>query len=133
IGGCYGSGMVAIEIARQLQIQGQQVAFVGIFNTRPRLGADSLHKRVKSRLFNWGDGNIKGFWGNIRGVDLQHTQEALQSTTWRYAVKIFQRLKRPLPNILRTGIYEEFLVRRVGKNYIPTTLYDGNITLFFTY
>jgi amino acid adenylation domain-containing protein len=135
IGGCYGSGMVALEIARQLQLQGQQVAFVGIFNTRPRLHAErrSLHRRVRSRLFNWGDGNIKGFWGNIRGVDLQHAQEALQSTTWRYAVKIFRRLKRPLPNILRTGIYEEFLVRRVGRNYRPTSPYDGNITLFFTY
>jgi hypothetical protein len=52
---------------------------------------------------------------------------------WRYAVKFFQRINRPLPKIFRSGIYEEFLVRRVGRNYTPANPYKGDLTLFYTY
>lgn len=133
IGGCYGSGMVALEMARRLQEQGHTVAFVGIFNTRPRYQAQrrALSKRIASRLFN--QLTIKGLWDNITSIDLLHFQEAVQSTMWRYAVKFFQRINRPLPKIFRSGIYEEFLVRRVGRNYTPANPYKGDLTLFYTY
>jgi thioesterase domain-containing protein/acyl carrier protein len=127
IGGAYGSGMVALEIGRQLEVAGEKVAFMGLFNTRPnREKVHTISERVKARA----SGNIVK---NIRELDWLHLQEAAQSKLWRESVKILKRLGRPLPRFMRSGIYEELLVRRAGKNYLPKNPFASPMTLIYTH
>ncbi|MBZ0310734.1 MAG: AMP-binding protein, partial [Anaerolineae bacterium] len=126
LGGAYASGIVALEMARQLEAQGEEVALLALFNTRPNreTQARSLTKRIVSRLTHIRD---------LKDVSLQHLAEALKDRMWKTAVKICKRAKLPLPNVLRGDQYEELLVRRAGKNYLPEKPFSRKATLFYTY
>ncbi|MCL4875579.1 MAG: amino acid adenylation domain-containing protein [Anaerolineae bacterium] len=126
IGGAYGSGIVALEMARLLEEQGEEVALLALFNTRPdREGqARSLEKRIISRLSRITD---------LSDISWLHLKEALQDRMWKYAAKFCKRAGLPLPDFLRGDHYEELLVRRAGKNYRPQTPFGQKATLFYTF
>jgi thioesterase domain-containing protein/acyl carrier protein len=130
IAGAYGSGMVALEIGRQLETTGEKVAFMGLFNTRPsREKVNRIRDRVAART----QGSIGQIINNWRSIDLLHLQEAGQRLLWKYSVKVLKRVGLPLPRLLRSGLYEELLVRRAGQNYQPTNAFAGVTTLVYTH
>ncbi|MFN8375407.1 MAG: amino acid adenylation domain-containing protein [Anaerolineae bacterium] len=130
IAGAYGSGMVALEIGRQLEAAGEHVAFMGLFNTRPsREKVHTIRDRVAART----KGSLSEVIYNLRTIDLTHLKEAGQRVLWKYSVKAFKRIGRPLPRILRSGLYEELLVRRAGQNYKPQNGFKGVTTLIYTH
>ncbi len=126
LGGAYGSGIVALEMARQLEVEGEEVALLALFNTRPNreTQARSLTKRIVGRLTRIRE---------LTEISWQHFQEALQDRMWKTAVKVCKRARLPLPNFLRGDHYEELLVRRAGKSYLPEKPFGKKATLFYTY
>lgn len=136
LGGCYGSAMVALEMANQLTREGEEVATLVAFNTLPKRTKRSLMHRVVRRLKQTLSLNpmkmvrrVQDAWAD---VDWLHFREALMSIFWKVSYRFFKLIHRPMPRFLRTGIYAEMLLRQASETYVPTTRYSGKVVLILT-
>ncbi|NWF69420.1 MAG: amino acid adenylation domain-containing protein [Chloroflexi bacterium] len=133
LGGCFASGLVAVEIARRLKEQGEEVAFLAAIATvpRPRTVAERAQGKVTKILLGgpakWRD-TLTTVYNEI--LHIGETIENIQHIFWKGAVRLSKITGRPLPFVLRTGLYEEFAVRRATNNYVAPAFYDGEMTLF---
>jgi hypothetical protein len=103
---------------------------MGLFNTRPsREKVNTLRSRVASRT----QGSVGQIVNNLRTIDPLHLKEAMQRALWKYSVTVLKKVGLPLPRLLRSGLYEELLVRRAGQGYQPTDAFAGVTTLVYTH
>jgi thioesterase domain-containing protein/acyl carrier protein len=138
IGGRSSGGLIAFEIACQLAVDGQKVALLALLDTYPAgyfklvPGSGSLRQRA-SRY----GGKLKSHVVNLRQLSLaekiaylwrklEYAPEKTKHKVYRRAYKIYQRLGRPLPPVLKN--IEEINFAAV-KEYVPQT-YQGDLTLF---
>ncbi|MEO1165825.1 MAG: amino acid adenylation domain-containing protein, partial [Chloroflexota bacterium] len=137
IGGSFASIVFAIEMARQLEAEGEDiamlVAFDPIVNTflpprkfnKPK---KSLSQRIKTRL----DDYLSSEDIRERFIDDWDTfWERVQHRMWKVSFKFYDAINKPIPTWMRTGIYEEFCILRTHKVYNPSK-YDGDVVLYVT-
>lgn len=141
LGGSFTAGMVVVEVARQLEAAGEQVALLAGFDTIVdrdiALAVDPDADRLNVR-------RQRSFFAKVLGVItkgpaeiLKHAanpiyREKLQLRAFHYAVKLHRHLKRPLPIWLRTGMAEEYFILQVTKKHEPNEKYAGDFDLFLT-
>jgi thioesterase domain-containing protein len=130
IGGCFASGLVALEMARQLTQQGEEIALLAEIDTVPRFR--SIAQRAQGKFLKVLRAGPSKWWEIIESLRDRDYVEGTQHIIWKAAVKFTKATGYPLPFLLRTGIYEEFMVRRATNNYTPATRYTGSIALFLT-
>lgn len=116
-GTCFG-GMIAVEVGRQLQGLGQQIAFLGLLDTpfpNPTLGSKvSWHLRSLQAL--------------QPKDQFAYVLERIKRRTARLLGQFYLKRKRAVPAGLR-HLYAEAGVAQATNNYIPDH-YQGKITLF---
>ena len=138
IGGRSGGGTIAFEMACQLSAAGQEVALLALLDTYPAgyfkllpgsgtLGqrASRYAKKLSSHIENLrqlGAGAKVGYLLNKLG----YAPDKIKHKLYRRAYKIYKRVGRPLPPVLKN--IEEINFTAV-KDYVPQT-YAGNVTLF---
>jgi amino acid adenylation domain-containing protein len=144
---CFG-GVVAFEMAQQLQLQNQKIGMLALVGITPKDFAPLLATNTGSK--NWKNallGKIRGKYFQMRilktGERISHINalllKAMQSIPakikmnvdeikWNLAFKIFAKINRPLPrffwNIPLANKY-------AFKMYVPRT-YHGHATLFLS-
>jgi amino acid adenylation domain-containing protein len=142
LGGASFGGLVAFEMARQIDASGQKVAFVGLFDAHgpgyPRLlpttsafAAKVIHCRER----------IEHHLGNLVILDWQGRLTYLREKRRKAVVKFIRgfrdkraRLARKLhlspPNPLPTKLQEaQNAIMECFRNYVPQ-VYPGSVTLF---
>jgi amino acid adenylation domain-containing protein len=139
IGGRSLGGMVAFEMAHQLQAQGQTIGLLALLDTYPSgyaklfrneatLRAASLRafKRTKAHVVNLRSLSVnEGVAYLIKKA--RFAPRKLKSQVWRRIYGSYQRLGRPLPQTFRdVKEYNSLAVRE----YTPH-VYDGKVTLFW--
>jgi amino acid adenylation domain-containing protein len=148
VSGCFGSAMVALEMARQLELQGEKVALVGVFDYIPKRKTRSLIRRVGRRLSKLPLIVLRPFVTTNKRHTIEmrpfvdgdqpiiinwlHLREYIEAKLWKVVFKFFQLFDRPLPRMFRGGTYEEMLMRYAASLHKPGQSYQGNITVFLT-
>ncbi|MCP5364677.1 MAG: amino acid adenylation domain-containing protein [Hyphomicrobiales bacterium] len=132
LGGAYGSAMVSLEMARQLQAEGEEVAILVAFNTLPKRREHSTGRRIFNRLGTILRTSPARWSERLREIDWLHAKESVMSILWRIAYKYHKVIGRPMPRYLRTGHYAEMLVRRAASQYKPSEPFRGDATLYLT-
>jgi amino acid adenylation domain-containing protein len=138
IGGRSSGGTIAFEMACQLSAGGQEVALLALLDTYPAgyfkllPGSGTLRQRVSryaKTLESHGD-NLR----QLRASEkvgylvnkLRYAPEKIKHKLYRRAYRIYKRVGRPLPPVLKN--IEEINFTAV-KDYVPQT-YSGDVTLF---
>lgn len=132
IGASFG-GMVAFEMAQQLQAQGQSVDFLGLLDTR--LPTAELSVPVVQQLEeHWrhfahlGPGYILQKMQE-RGIgQTQRLTDLLQAQYNNLSIQFYETLGQPLPERLQDFMYEQQNTE-LGDAYQPRK-YTGKVTLF---
>jgi len=132
LGGAYGSAMVSLEMARQLQTQGEDVAILVAFNTLPKRREHSTSRRVINRIGTMLRTSPARWSERLREIDWLHAKESVMSFLWQVAYKYHKAIGRPMPRYLRTGHYAEMLVRRAASQYTPGEPFRGDVVLYLT-
>jgi amino acid adenylation domain-containing protein len=138
IGGRSAGGTIAFEMACQLDAQGQKVALLALLDTYPTgyfklvPGSGSLRQRTGryARKLESHAKNLRGL-GGVEKVayvlrKLKYAPEKTKHKFYRRAYKIYERMGRPLPPVLKN--IEEINFGAV-RDYVPQT-YSGDVTLF---
>ena len=138
IGGRSSGGTIAFEMACQLFEQNQQVSLLALLDTYPagyfKLLPDSGSLRQK---FSRSARKLDTHLANVRQINgreklgyvlnkLAYGPEKVKHKLYRRAYKIYKKIGRPLPPVLKN--IEEINFDAV-KDYLPRT-YAGNVTLF---
>ncbi len=131
LGGMCLAGRVAFAIARQLHLQKQEVALLAIFDSpAPGYPAPSS-TRIWAQHLAWHVRQFLRAEGKQKFVYLVDRLRTLRwhltNRLWRTSYRLFRRLRRPLPRILRDPL------RLMGKAVITDALdgrYPGRIALF---
>jgi thioesterase domain-containing protein/acyl carrier protein len=139
IGGRSLGGVVAFEMAQQLQDQGEQIGLLALLDTYPSGYAKLLRnevsfagtvkrglRRTKSHLSNL---------GSLQAADkiiyvmkkARFAPRKAKSQIWRRVYQMYQSAGRSLPKTLRD--IKEFNSLAV-RNYVPK-VYEGSVTLFW--
>ncbi len=136
LGGTCAGGSVALEIAQQLRNQGEQIAFLGMFDAFPqvdlppmsfrhRLGlkARGYGERIRYHLHNilFGPGRLEYVGRKFRTI-----RRRLKSRIWQAAFGWFYATHHELPKGLQ-NVEEANMI--AFRKYVPQ-LYDGKITVF---
>ena len=138
MGGRSSGGTIAFEMACQLASAGQKVALLALLDTYPAgyfkllPGSGTLRQRV-SRYAN----RLDSHRDNLRQLGarakvgyllnkLRYAPEKIKHKMYRRAYKLYKRVGRPLPPVLKN--IEEINFTAV-KDYVPRT-YSGSVTLF---
>jgi thioesterase domain-containing protein/acyl carrier protein len=138
IGGRSFGGVVAFEMAYQLQAAGEEVRLLALLDTYPLghyklLPSDDkrntrsyrLAKRVESHTRNLGQLGFKRkleyLWNKLRYVPAK-----TKGQVWGSVFKLYRDGGRPLPRLLRNIEQINFAAAR---NYVPK-VYPGKVTLF---
>jgi len=146
LGGSFASGVVAVEMARQLEAQGEEVALLVGFDAivrsyQPPVSDEpkkkrNLFQKIVHRLRK-GDlqrlllkGDLRGLWTRIE--ETYDFVEASQHFVWKIGYRAATAIGRPVPMWMRTGIFEEFCILRATDRHEPTGKYSGNLELFLT-
>jgi thioesterase domain-containing protein len=138
-GGSSFGGLVAYEMARQLHALGEQVAFLGLFDTNapgyPRYlsARGSLRRRMERLAFridlHWSNFRVARGWEKVQyvGVKLQRLTIAQRRKAKRISKRLRRRVReRLLPSALRK-------VRDAGMQAFRSyegKPYNGPVTLF---
>ncbi|HVS20425.1 MAG TPA: amino acid adenylation domain-containing protein, partial [Pyrinomonadaceae bacterium] len=139
IGGRSSGGTIAFEMACQLAAEGQKVALLALLDTYPAgyfkllPGSGTLAQRVtryakklESHIDNLHQLGAREKFGYLLNK-LEYAPEKIKHKLYRRAYKIYKRVGRPLPPVLKN--IEEINFAAV-KDYVPQT-YSGSVTLFF--
>ncbi|MDJ0903585.1 MAG: amino acid adenylation domain-containing protein [Xenococcus sp. MO_188.B8] len=129
LGGYSFGGKLAFEMARQLQQQGQEVAFLALIDCYNNLGSQRLplSQRLKIHLDNLRQGKHQYLakkmiaWSSWLNYNLK-------SKSQKMAFQIVKKIGLPLPLTLLNRYIEENNLQ-ANKNYQPR-FYPGKITLF---
>ena len=129
LGGYSFGGKLAFEMARQLQQQGQEVAFLALIDCYNSLGSQRLplSQRLKIHLDNLRQGKHQYLakkmiaWSSWLNYNLK-------SKSQKIAFQIVKKIGLPLPLTLLNRYIEENNLQ-ANKNYQPR-FYPGKITLF---
>jgi thioesterase domain-containing protein len=126
-GGSFG-GVVAFEMARQLEAQGEVVALVALFDSfaPQRRIRGGLIRRIPAhidlvRQLGPRDG-MRYLVTRVRAV----TQKRFVRAAWKMSARIRRRLGQPLPRTLRSV---EMVNIQAQRRYVPQC-YGGQLTLF---
>jgi len=132
LGGQSSGGLIAFEMARQLQAQGKQIAILALIDTYDPLDRKlsvavpfrnkvSFHLHAFSQL---GSTYVRE-WTRYR---LKRMKFQLERGRAEIIKKIYARLERPVPQRIRYTYVRE-TIRQALKSYTPQN-YKGRITLF---
>jgi thioesterase domain-containing protein/acyl carrier protein len=116
-GTCFG-GMVAVEMARQLQAQGQRVAFLALFDTP--FPNPTLWSKIRWHLLSLG----KLEPSEMTNYILERVKRRAAKVVGRFYIK----RKQVMPAHVR-DLYAQAGVAQAVNTYIPQQ-YQGKITLF---
>ncbi|HVS80635.1 MAG TPA: amino acid adenylation domain-containing protein [Pyrinomonadaceae bacterium] len=138
IGGRSSGGTITFEMACQLAAEGQQVALLALLDTYPAgyfkllPGSGTLRQRVtryakklESHIDNLCQLGAREKVGYLLNK-LRYAPEKIKHKLYRRAYKIYKRVGRPLPPVLKN--IEEINFAAV-KDYVPQA-YSGSVTLF---
>jgi len=138
IGGRSSGGTIAFEMACQLSAAGQEVALLALLDTYPAgyfkllpgsgtLGqrASRYAKKLSSHRDNLRQLGTRAKVGYLRNK-FRYAPDKIKHKLYRRAYKIYKRVGRPLPPVLKN--IEEINFTAV-KDYVPQT-YSGNVMLF---
>lgn len=135
-----GGGLVAYEVARQLEEQGHDVAFVGMIDTfapghqpRPRLHMPPLHYQIYIHLFNLSRVEPRRKIGYV----LERLKGVIPKFIWKRidktALLINDTLHNELPEIYENlPIYREIKLANYEafNSYSPDFCYSGQINIY---
>jgi thioesterase domain-containing protein/acyl carrier protein len=139
IGGRSLGGMVAFEMARQLQVQGQSIALLALLDTYPSGYAKLFRNEATlSAAFSRAAKRTRAHVKNLKSLSVndgvsylfkkaRFAPRKLKSQIWRRVFSAYQKLGRPLPQTFRD--VKEFNSLAV-REYAPQ-VYDGKVTLFW--
>lgn len=116
-GTCFG-GMVAVEVARQLQAQDQQVAFLGLLDT-------PFPNPTTSSKITW---HLQKLGALEPREKVDYVVERIKRRTARLVGRFYLRRKQAMPAALN-ALYAQAGVAQATNSYIPEH-YAGKITLF---
>lgn len=139
VGGRSMGGTIAFEMACQLQASGEEVGLLALLDTYPagylklQPEAETLSRKL-DRLRE----RTRCHYKNIAGLELreqarylaekaQYGPLRIKTFLWRKVYRLFERLGRPLPRVLRD--VKEFN-SMAASEYVPQS-YAGPITLFW--
>ncbi|HEY2953461.1 MAG TPA: amino acid adenylation domain-containing protein, partial [Verrucomicrobiae bacterium] len=132
MGGMSFGGLVAYEMAQQLQAQGEKVALLALIDSFPlnQLGAvperiDFLKRRIGH---HWGQFARLGFREKLAYVQkkARTLQRKFKNRMWQMTYKFYQVIEHPLPHALQNVKEANFLA---AQSYAPK-LYPGQVTVF---
>jgi amino acid adenylation domain-containing protein len=139
IGGRSMGGMIAFEMANQLQAAGEEVGLLALLDTYPA-GYLKLLPGAEKRSAKLGRlrERVKCHYSNIVGLDLkdqvryliekaQYGPTRVKTFLWRKVYRVFEHLGRPLPRVL-TDVKE--FNSLAACEYRPH-IYGGPVTLFW--
>jgi thioesterase domain-containing protein len=139
IGGRSLGGMVAFEMARQLQAQGQAIGLLALLDTYPSGYAKLFRNEATLRAaLRRAAKRTKAHLANLHGLSIndgvsylikkaRFAPRKLKSQVWRRVYQSYENLGRPLPRMLKD--IKEFNSLAV-RAYTPQ-VYDGKVTLFW--
>lgn len=131
LGGFSFGGLVALEMAQQLQRQGHEVSFLAMFDTRmpghPRgrhaADAEEADTRHGGPRHSSGEDPVKR-WRILRG----YQRALLKRVVKPGLANVFLLLGRPVPHVLRRAYWWR-VFHRASEGYDPQP-YHGPVTLF---
>jgi aspartate racemase len=139
LAGSFTAGMVAVEMARQLEEAGEHIAMLAGFDTVVAAGAAtaasaikkaaSARKSVARRALAT---LLKGPRAVLDQATNPYYRELIKLRLLKLAIEAHFALGRPLPVRLRTGMGEEYFINSVTRGHIPATRYQGPLDLFLT-
>jgi amino acid adenylation domain-containing protein len=141
LGGSFTAGMVAVEMARQLEAAGETVALLVGFDT---VVDETSSPTVDPNLASTNPRKKRSFLAKVLGVIARGPSEIwyhvtnpfyyekMQLKLCHYGVKFYRAINKPLPTWLRTGMAEEYFILQVTKRYEPSEKYAGDFEIFLT-
>lgn len=126
-------GIVALEMAQQLVQQRQQVAFLGILDTRLAHGVESAGQRARwqthrQNLLSQGPSYVMTKLQDGLIGRLQQQQDWLRSQSMKLQIQLHRLLDRPLNSKLHQYVCQ-LANEQSAQSYTPQT-YPGNGCLF---
>lgn len=137
LGGSFAAGVIAVEVARQLEAAGDEVALLAGFDSITGKGgivreAGAVKQVKRTRLqrvvgmLQKGPGYI---WDRLLHYDYE---EAFQHTLWKAVMAYYERVGKPVPPRFRQGIFEEFFILRANAEHQPQGTYTGPFELYLS-
>jgi acetoacetyl-CoA synthetase len=129
-------GLVALEIAQQLNTQGQKCAFLGAVDNllmgAPKLIETSPYSSVPGEQRRSLPGPDRRLTGHLRKVfrlgGFAYAWRKLSGRLLRLTYTILDRMRLPVPSFLRRPYHINWFA---GVHYVPRS-YSGRVTLFRT-
>jgi thioesterase domain-containing protein len=138
IGGRSSGGTIAFEMACRLVAEGQEVALLALLDTFPagyfkllpgsaswRQRASRYRRKLNSHAVNLGQLELTEKFGYVFRK-LKYAPAKTKHKLYRRAYRLYQRLGRPLPPVLKNIEEINFIA---VKDYEPE-IYPGDVTLF---
>ena len=138
LGGRSSGGTIAFEMACQLHASGEEVALLALLDVYPagyfkllpqgndlRARMQRRTQHIKSHLENLGQLGFTEKFVYLFGK-LKYAPAKIKHKAYRRAYKLYQRIGRPLPAVLKNIEELNFVATR---DYVPQT-YSGQATLF---
>lgn len=147
LGGLCAGGVLAFEVARQLQLQGQAVAMVAIIDAADVEAEEQAgliaNQRLSRLSSTFGEAqhmkpHQKAFYltqkiaQKARNALLYEAKSRAKNYRDRWRLKLFQSYldqNRPLPEFLHHIPVRTVLVH-AQEHYVPSTVYQGEVVLF---
>jgi aspartate racemase len=132
MGGMSFGGLVAYEMAQQLQAQGEKVALLALIDSFPLNHQGAVPERIdflKRRIgHHWGEFVRLGFQEKLAYVrkKARTLQRKFKNRLWQMTFKFYQVIEHPLPHALQNVKEANFLA---AQSYAPK-LYAGRVTVF---
>ena len=147
LGGMCAGGLIAFEVARQLQSQGQQIALVGLIDAADVAAAKRVGRIASQRMNRFSsvfsqDGKtgfiqsaltiVQKVWSKVVNTLVYEVSSRYKTFRNTQKMKRFQAYLdqgKPLPKSLR-NIRFRTIYLFAEHSYAPATLYNGEVTLF---
>jgi amino acid adenylation domain-containing protein len=137
LAGSFTAGMIAVEMARQLTARGEKIAMLAGFDTIIHKETSPTAGQVRPKEKR---SAVAKFFGIVRKGPAEFWMhftdpiywDKIRHQVWKVGVKFYTAVKRPIPLWMRSGIYEEFFIRRVTNKYRPEQGYAGDLQLYLT-
>ncbi len=140
LGGSFTAGMVAVEMARQLQSQGEDVALLVGFDAvveryasptaDPNVNRSKIQRSLPAKILRAIAKGPRFIWESHLTNPVY--REKAQHLLWKVALKLYLRIGCSLPSWMRTGMGEEFFILRVTEKHTPTEKFNGDFELYLT-
>jgi amino acid adenylation domain-containing protein len=139
LAGSFTAGMVAVEMARQLEEAGERIAMLAGFDAVVAEGVATAAHAIATRAATRksyprriASTVLKGPRALIDHATNPYYREQLELRFLKIALYIHMRLGLGLPTWLRTGMGEELLISRITREHVPTRRFSGALHVFLT-